>query len=115
MRSVLKFSAPYLPLGFETFQAYDYGEEENLERYGSSKPPTYDLSAVTVPVYIFYSTGDLITTPEDTLWLEQQLPNVKMSYLIADPKFNHFDYVLGKNVNEMVNIPILTNMPPAID
>lgn len=34
----------------ETFQAYDYGTEGNLQKYGSTKPFEYDLTKITAPV-----------------------------------------------------------------
>lgn len=43
---------------------FDYGPEENLRRYSSTKPPQYNLGKVTVPVYIFWSEKDLYVTKE---------------------------------------------------
>lgn len=48
----------------ETFIKYDYGPQGNLEHYGQLTPPTYDLSRVTAPVYLFWGDNDLLTTPE---------------------------------------------------
>jgi len=50
--------------GRETFQYYDYGRSENLQRYGQEEPWLYDLSRVTAPVYLYYGNNDLISTPE---------------------------------------------------
>lgn len=44
------------------FNAYDYGEKENLKRYGTEKPLAYDLKLVTAPVYIFWSRKDRYAT-----------------------------------------------------
>ena len=38
---------------------FDYGAEENLRRYNSTKPPQYDLGQVKVPSYMFWSGNDL--------------------------------------------------------
>ena len=46
--------------------AFDYGREENLKRYGSVKPLRYDLSKVTVPVYLFWSESDDLVSKEVT-------------------------------------------------
>lgn len=48
----------------EEFKRFDYGREENLQRYGQEKPPMYDLSQVTAPVVLFYGDGDYISPPE---------------------------------------------------
>jgi lysosomal acid lipase/cholesteryl ester hydrolase len=42
-------SCPFFWAG-EVFQAYDYGREGNLQRYGSVKPYEYDLTKITAPV-----------------------------------------------------------------
>ena len=47
----------------QVFQAFDYGKKENLERYGTPYPEAYDLSQVTVPVYIFYGEKDAVVPP----------------------------------------------------
>jgi hypothetical protein len=38
----------------ETFIPYDFGWWRNYARYGQIRPPPYDLSKVTCPVYLFY-------------------------------------------------------------
>lgn len=48
----------------ESFVKYDFGRRENLRRYGQATPPSYDLSKVTTPVYLFYGLGDLIAQPQ---------------------------------------------------
>ena len=35
------------------FRKFDFGKEENIERYGSEIPPSYDLSKITTPVALF--------------------------------------------------------------
>lgn len=58
-----------------TFQPYDFGAEKNLIKYGQTKPPAYDLSKVTCPVYIFWGRKDKASAPE--------VINVKKEKLIA--------------------------------
>ena len=98
--------------GVPSFNAYDHGPWINLRRYGTTSPLAYNLRLVTAPVYIFWSENDLIVTPKDVAWLTANLGNVKGSFRVADPLFNHFDYVLGMNVNQVLNYPILRLMPP---
>ena len=40
------------------FHRYDFGTEGNLEKYGQEQPPHYDVSRVTTPVAIYYSSND---------------------------------------------------------
>lgn len=44
------------------FQQFDYGYLENLERYGQTEPPQYDLSKVTSPVALFYANNDWLVS-----------------------------------------------------
>lgn len=43
------------------FSKYDYGTE-NINKYGQSSPPDYDISRIEVPFYLVYSTSDWATT-----------------------------------------------------
>ncbi|XP_063913713.1 lipase 1-like isoform X2 [Zophobas morio] len=40
------------------FHRYDFGTEGNLEKYGQEQPPQYNVSRVTTPVAIYYSSND---------------------------------------------------------
>jgi len=44
---------------------YDHGSPEaNLNAYGKSTPPKYDLAKVTAPVAIFWGANDMLCRPE---------------------------------------------------
>lgn len=43
------------------FAKYDYGKE-NINIYGQSTPPEYNISKIEVPFYLVYSTADWATT-----------------------------------------------------
>lgn len=46
----------------ESFRKFDYDDaNENLQLYGSTQPPMYNLEKVKVPVAIFYSDNDFLT------------------------------------------------------
>lgn len=42
------------------FRAYDHGKEKNLRIYGQKEPPDYELSKITVPVYLFHAENDFL-------------------------------------------------------
>ncbi|XP_052740925.1 lipase 3-like [Bicyclus anynana] len=75
------------------FCRFDYGETDNLAKYGAITPPEYDLNRVTVPVVLFYSTNDWLSDLEDVKQLFAKLPNVYDSYNIN--RFNHVDYMFA--------------------
>lgn len=123
----------------ETFIRYDYGTEGNLKHYGREKPPPYDLSLVTAPVYLFWGENDLLTTPtvslpflaeyltifdcllffpfptigflKDVAWLASKLPNLKASIRVDYPYFNHWDFLWSTNVNELLYDRIIPLLP----
>lgn len=43
---------------------YDYGKEGNINRYGSTTPPLYDLNRVEIPVKIYYGGNDIVIVPK---------------------------------------------------
>lgn len=49
----------------DCFRPFDYGKVENLKKYGSSKPPNYDLSNIVVPVTLYYSDNDWLAAKVD--------------------------------------------------
>ncbi|ODM93308.1 Lipase member K [Orchesella cincta] len=48
------------------FQRYDFGPGQNLLKYGTTKPPSYNLSGISVPTYIFHAEKDNFVTPWDS-------------------------------------------------
>ncbi|XP_063697752.1 lipase 3-like [Culicoides brevitarsis] len=87
--------------GDEKFQMFDYGPEINRNIYnGSSTPPEYDLSRVTVPTIVMYGTRDALTTANDIKTLMEKLPNVKEVYKLP---WNHGDLIVGKDTDLLFN------------
>jgi lysosomal acid lipase/cholesteryl ester hydrolase len=48
----------------KNFQKFDYGKEKNVEIYGQSEPPTYNLSKIKLPVRLLYGEEDSLTSQE---------------------------------------------------
>lgn len=84
-----------------TCRKYDYGPTRNLQVYGSSRAPRYNLSAVTAPVLVVYGRNDDIVDMGDIEWLMRQLPNAE-AVLIKDPFWNHLDVVYSQDVPTML-------------
>lgn len=52
------------------FRKYDFGIEENFERYKQTFPPSYDLSKIKdVPIAMLCGARDQLSSPEDYRWL----------------------------------------------
>ena len=43
----------------------DYGEQFNQIKYGSEKPPVYDLKQIKIPIALFIGLTDGLTSLED--------------------------------------------------
>ncbi|KAF2890007.1 hypothetical protein ILUMI_16166, partial [Ignelater luminosus] len=43
---------------------YNYGEKENLRKYGQPNPPEDNMSKITAPVALYYGANDLFCVPE---------------------------------------------------
>lgn len=74
------------------FRRYDFGVQ-NIIRYGSLIPPKYNLGNVRAPVSLYYSSNDFLSEPVDVEKLWHGLRNPVHKIHVADPRFNHFDYV----------------------
>ncbi|XP_012225601.1 lipase 3-like isoform X2 [Linepithema humile] len=81
----------------ESFRKFDYGSKENLALYGSTQPPKYRLERIKVPIAIFYSENDFLADYADIQKLVTRLPNVIQVKKIAYEKFNHIDYLWGRD------------------
>lgn len=84
------------------FRKYDYGYWLNFEIYGQYTPPDYDLSKITSPVALFYSSNDWLVAIEDVERAVSQLPNVVKKHLVTFDKFNHLDFLWAIDVKPLV-------------
>lgn len=89
------------------FQQFDYGAYNNLKIYGSESPPEYDLSKITLPITLFWSQNDLLSSEKDVKKLYEVLPSSTESYLVPDPGFNHLDYLWAIDAPRLLNNKIL--------
>ncbi|CAH1401154.1 unnamed protein product [Nezara viridula] len=81
------------------FQQFDYGPIGNMKKYNSMKPPKYDLNLLTTPIGLFWCYNDQFADEESVKRLENALPNLLVSFPIADRTFSHLDMVIGDNAN----------------
>ncbi|KAK8398846.1 hypothetical protein O3P69_004144 [Scylla paramamosain] len=89
------------------FQAFDFGERENLVRYGSPIPPRYSLASVKIPVGLFWSDNDWVVDPKDVAMTASELPWVAHNYRVPLADFNHLDFMWAENAAELVYKPVL--------
>ncbi|KMQ82045.1 lipase 3, partial [Lasius niger] len=98
----------------DKFRQYNYGREKNLLMYNSPEPPNYDLANITIPIALFYGSGDwLINTVhffKDVKRLHRILPNVVDIYEVPWSNFNHVDFVWAKDAPKLVYERVLRIM-----
>ena len=75
------------------FQRYDYGESENMEKYGQATPPEYDLSKISVKMAIMQGDLDQLSDVEDDTWLMDQSQSGLRQDLIVYHEMLHFGHV----------------------
>ncbi|KAH8022499.1 hypothetical protein HPB51_025062 [Rhipicephalus microplus] len=74
------------------FQKYDWGPTKNVATYGTPRPPAYNLANVKAPVVLYWSDGDVLSTPKDVEDLAKILPNVVLNFKVPVKGFTHLDF-----------------------
>ncbi|XP_063921265.1 lipase member K-like [Zophobas morio] len=95
----------YLQLGISNkLQKFDHGGHTNLKKYGTRDPPLYNLSAISVPVCIFYGESDQLYDKED---LERTYNEIgssqKCKYAVSNDKnvsYGHLDFGYSESVTK---------------
>jgi lysosomal acid lipase/cholesteryl ester hydrolase len=82
-------------------QAYDYGNAElNIQHYNQSHPPVCNVSALTVPTYLFSGGRDFLSDPNDVSLLLSQLNCVVAHEQIAH--WQHLDFIWSLDAASLV-------------
>lgn len=92
------------------FQKYDFGNDGNIEHYGTSTPPEYNLDNVKVPVALFLGDKDDLATIADGHTLEKKLPNVSLFEVVDSEGFTHLDFAIAIDADKLVYSKILDMM-----
>lgn len=79
----------------EGFGQFNYGQAQNIQKYGSVSPPQYPLENIKVPTYFYYSNNDLIIVPEDIDRCAAAISGnfMKGKRLVALGTFTHMDFL----------------------
>ncbi|XP_043481797.1 uncharacterized protein LOC122510908 [Leptopilina heterotoma] len=84
------------------FRLYDYGKKKNKKIYNSTTPPEYPLENVDIPIAMYHGTNDYVATPQDIELLGTKLPNLVERQLIKEKELNHYDFLFGLEIKELV-------------
>lgn len=88
------------------FRKFDWGEDLNMEKYGSPDPPEFDLENIEAPTFIYYSNGDSLSSDIDVEHLISILRPEALAgtWYKDDMKWEHRDYGSANNLKEELNI-----------
>lgn len=92
------------------FRQFDHGRVMNLIRYKSVSPPDYKLKNIKAPVALYYGKDDWLADVRDVKRLIDELPNVVNSYEVPHDRFNHIDFLWGKDAPKLVYDEIIKTM-----
>lgn len=87
------------------FRQFDH-HENNLNVYGTSEPPDYDLSLISSPTYIYGGDRDGFVSPKDLERLKNEIQNVKMFKIL--PTYSHCDVLIGERAKNDLYKLIMT-------
>jgi lysosomal acid lipase/cholesteryl ester hydrolase len=100
----LKYLAQIFSRNSSKFYCYDYGEQENIKKYGTSTPPYLDYSNIRCKIGIFYGKYDLLCTPSDGKILLKEIPQDKIIFSKLDYETDHSGLSVSRNQEHMDKI-----------
>lgn len=83
-----------------TFSKYDYGLFKNLQLYGQSKPPVFDLGHIpkSLPLWMAYGGNDDLADVMDVQHTLKELQS-KPELLYLE-NYGHVDFILSVNAKK---------------
>jgi len=81
---------------------YDYGAEENMERYGTELPPLIPFEDTQAPVAILAGSLDLLADVQDAEWYADQIGDALISFEVYN--MGHFTFTGGYNLDYMEDV-----------
>lgn len=88
-------------------QHFDYGETENLERYGQASPPAYDLGKLDTPLALFYGASDRLVMPSTHEVTAASLRPGILRKVDLTGTHGHVDFVWAKTAKQDVYLPVI--------
>ena len=90
-------------------QKYDFEDAtQNMQHYGQSTPPEYDIGKINADVRLFWSPADWLADEKDIEGF--LLKNINKNSLKENNKlndFNHLDFIWGNRARDEVYKPIV--------
>ncbi|XP_013172127.1 PREDICTED: lipase 3-like [Papilio xuthus] len=91
------------------FCRYDHGWMKNILRYGTTRPPRYNLGNIKIPTFLHYTYNDPLSQVEDVTRLHREL-GAGVKKLVPHPLFNHIDFMWAIDARELLYDRVLQLM-----
>ena len=93
------------------FRKFDYSVIRNPYEYnGAMFPPNYKLKNAKAPVLLYYGANDWMCDVSDVRQLRDELPNMKLDYLVPFARWAHLDFIWGTEAKYYVYDKVLSEM-----
>lgn len=95
------------------FRPMDFGPAKNILKYGSLEPPNYPLEKINVPTFFYAAENDWLVNSTDVKSCASKLNKAYLPepvYKVPYEKFNHFDFLWGRNAYEAVLQKVLEDV-----
>lgn len=92
------------------FQLYNYNNKtKNIQKYGKSIPPDYNLANVAAPMTLYYGTMDALSVPRDTLRFVKKTK--KYIYKLHRLEgWNHIDFMFAIDADKVLFKSLIVEM-----
>jgi pimeloyl-ACP methyl ester carboxylesterase len=90
------------------FEKYDYGAIMNWKHYNQATPPKYDLTQLTVPTVLYYSTEDKLADEKDII--TNMIPYLKSVIVEKYTTYSHCDFIWSLMATKDVYQSIIAHM-----
>ena len=74
------------------FQRFDFGEEENQEKWGQPEPPVIPLGNITAPIGMYVGTKDTLATIPDNRHVKTLVKSIDPEFYEEIEGFNHVSF-----------------------
>ncbi|KAG9510504.1 Lysosomal acid lipase/cholesteryl ester hydrolase [Fragariocoptes setiger] len=92
------------------FEAFDYGPQQNLLRYGTKFPTRYPIeNIVSHDIALLWGARDPLATPKNVALTRSHLTVPLMDdYLAPDLAWGHSDFFYARGAGKLINLHILS-------
>ena len=88
----------------DNFVYYDYGEDENMKKYGQKTPPSIDLGKIkNIPTALFIGNYDELGDVKDNEFVKANLGENSLQ-LTKYIEGGHMTFLIGKNSDYMNDV-----------